>query len=99
MMIASRSEVGEAALPEPRRRVSALWRDDPSRKQERKIDAATALPLAPVAPQGCVALCAPVLRTPLPRRAGMRRAEGVFPKHREDETPTHRSQPWPNFAA
>jgi hypothetical protein len=28
---------------------------------------ATALPLAPAAPQGCVALCAPVLRTPLPR--------------------------------
>ena len=28
------------------------------------------------------------LRAPLPRRAGMRRAEGVFPKHREDETPT-----------
>ena len=25
---------------------------------------------------------------PLPRRTGMRRAEGVFPKHREDETPT-----------
>jgi len=39
------------------------------------------------------------LRAPLPRRAGMRRAGGVFPKNREDETPTHRSQPWPNFAA
>ena len=27
-------------------------------------------------------------RAPLPRRAGMRRAGGVFPKNREDETPT-----------
>jgi hypothetical protein len=39
------------------------------------------------------------LRAPLPRRAGMRRAGGVFPNNREDETPTNRSQPWPNFAA
>ena len=31
------------------------------------------------------------LRAPLPRRAGMRRAGGVFPKNREDETPTNRS--------
>jgi hypothetical protein len=28
------------------------------------------------------------LRAPLPRRAAMRRAGGVFPNKREDETPT-----------
>ncbi len=33
-----------------------------------------AIPLAPAAPQGCVALRAPVLRTPLPR-AGFAVAE------------------------
>jgi len=43
--------------------------------------------------------CGLALRAPLPRRSGMRRAGGVFPKHREDATPIYRSQSWPNFAA
>ena len=38
------------------------------------------------------------LRAPLPRRTGMRRAGGVFPKNREDETSNQRSHSWPNFA-
>jgi hypothetical protein len=43
--------------------------DDPSRRKSRptRRHHDRSLPLAPAAPQGCVALCAPVLRTPLPR--------------------------------
>jgi hypothetical protein len=50
--------------------------------EEWRDEAMKGLPHRRPSPRGCVALNAPVLRTPLPRRAGMRRAEGVFPKHK-----------------
>jgi hypothetical protein len=43
-------------------------------REKQKETTIMAIPLAPAAPQGCVALRAPVLRTPLPR-AGFAVAE------------------------
>jgi hypothetical protein len=65
------------------------------KKADRQSDITTAsLPLALAAPQGCVALCAPVLRTPLPR-AGFAVAGYHTTEQNEKGTQWTNSRPCP----
>ena len=82
------------------RRVGRIWRQGkPERKNslkqeatEKRREAGNGCRIAIRRRKGSA--CGLALRAPLPRRTGMRRAGRVFPKNREDETRTQRSQPW-----